>query len=252
MQSSTQVNRTHHVNDGYFKTIDTQEKAYWLGFLWADGSISKTAKRASGPNRLRVTQKAAEKAHLEQLRDIIGPDYELVPTHVGTPHQGFQLDINCRPLCASLEQLGYGPKDVRVHIPPIRKSLHRHFMRGYFDGDGCLSLYTQTMRGCTVLKQEWSLTGNRTLMAKMKMLLEDEAGTTPTVQLKPYKHSPGTASLRYGKKADIAALHEYLYKNATVYLESKHQKFVEFFSRYASKRIVPRRSTNSGMRTPVS
>lgn len=252
MRSSTQVNRTHAVKSDYFDRIDTQEKAYWLGFLWADASISRTAKRASGPNRLRVTQKLSEKAHLERFRDLIGPDYELTPTHVGTATPGVQLDINCRPLCEALERLGYGPKNVRVHIPPIRKDLVRHFMRGYFDGDGCLSVYEQPMRGYIVPRQEWSVTGNRTLLSEMKAVLESDAGTTPTVKMKPYKRSPGTVSLRYGKKADIMLLHGYLYEDAAVYLESKHQKFVEFFSRCASKRIVPRRSTNSGTRTPAS
>lgn len=234
MQASTQINRTHVLNDRYFSSIDTQEKAYWLGFIWADGSISQTTKRSSGPNRLRVTQKWPERTHLEAFRDAIGSDYELIRVpHVGG-HDTAQLDVNSRPFCEALEKLGYGPKTVRIHIPAIDPTLLRHFIRGYFDGNGGLSLYTQKVRKWTVFKQEWSITGNETLIAEIQDILSRDAGTTPTVQLKPYKRSPGTKSLRYGKKADIALLHEYLYENATVYLESKHEKFVEFFSRYAS------------------
>lgn len=238
MQPSTRINRTHSINDKYFDDIDTQEKAYWLGFIWADGSISKTAARSSGPNRLRITQKWSERKHLERFRNEIGSDYSLKHIYQNRCYKEnaelAQLDVNCRPLCAALEQLGYGPKNVRVHIPDINQSLLRHFMRGYFDGDGCLSIYTQQVRQYAVHKQEWSLTGNAVLMAKIKDILSEQAGTTPTVRLKTYKRSPMTASLRYGKKADIATLYEYLYENATVYLDPKHEKFVEFFSRLAS------------------
>lgn len=234
MQASTQINRKHVLNDGYFDKIDSQEKAYWLGFIWADGSISKTSKRSSGPNRLRVTQKWQERSHLEAFRDILGSDYELVRVPHAGGHDTAQLDVNCRPLCQALEKLGYGPKTVRIHVPDIDPYLRRHFMRGYFDGDGGLSLYQQKVRRWTVNKQEWSITGNAVLMGEMQVILSRDAGTTPTVQLKPYKRSPNTKSLRYGKKDDIHLLYEYLYKDATVYLNSKHEKFVEFFSRCAS------------------
>lgn len=203
MQPSTKINRKNTVGDTYFDKIDTQEKAYWLGFLWADGSISKTAKRASGPNRLRITQKWSEKAHLEKFRDALSSDYEIDRAKSRSPYGDppAQLDINCRPLCESLKRLGYGTKDVRIHIPKIPKNLMRHFIRGYFDGDGCLSVYTQQMRQYTILKQEWSITGKEPLLEEIKAVLSRDAGTTPTVSMKPYKRSPGTKSLRYGKKS---------------------------------------------------
>ncbi len=252
MQTSTQVNRKHTVNESYFNNIDTQEKAYWLGFIWADGSISKTSKRSSGPNRLRVTQKDAESDHLKKFKTAIGADNEIKFVDKGNGHIIAQLDINSRLLCESLQKLGYGPKNVRVHIPKIRKNLLHHFIRGYFDGDGCLSVYEQKVKKYMINKQEWSLTGNKILMQEIQDLLTVSAQVTPTVALKDYKKSPATASLRYGKNIDIILLYVYLYKNAAVYLHTKHNKFIEFFSRSASKRIVPRRSMNSGMPTRAS
>lgn len=231
MQTSTQINRKHTLNDRYFDNIDTQEKAYWLGFIWADGSISKTTKRSSGPNRLRVTQKWSERNHLTTFQDTLHSDYSIVKVPHAGGHDVAQLDINCRPLCAALEQLGYGPKTIRIHVPDLCPELLPHFMRGYFDGDGGLSLYTQKIKKWTVNKQEWSITGDSVLITEIQDILSRDANVTPTVQLKPYKRSPNTKSLRYGKKNDIVLLHEYLYKNATVYLQSKHDKFIEFFSR---------------------
>lgn len=72
-------------------------------------------------------------------------------------------------------------------------------------------------------------------MQNIKDILTENAGVTPTVKLKEYTRSDSdTVSLRYGKIGDVISLYHYLYDNATVYLESKHQKFVDFFSRLAS------------------
>lgn len=231
MQTSTNINRSHSIADNYFNKINTEEKAYWLGFIWADGSISKTAKRASGPNRLRVTQKWAEKEHLQKFINAIASNYKIKKVTRVSNHEIAQLDINCRPLCESLESLGYGPKNIRIHIPNIQRYLIPHFIRGYFDGDGCLSIYTQQIKTWSIPRQEWSITGNKTLISEIKYILSNDAKTTKNVSIKTYKHSPETVSLRYGKKGDIIKLYDYLYKNATVYLETKHKKFVQFFSR---------------------
>ena len=60
MLSSHDINRRHSLNTHFFDTIHNEEQAYWLGFLWADGSWSKTAPRCSGPNRLTLSQKLSE------------------------------------------------------------------------------------------------------------------------------------------------------------------------------------------------
>ena len=234
MQSLTMINRRHRINASYFDSIDTPEKAYWLGFVWADGCISKTTTRASGPNRMRLAQKWSERHHLERFNKTIEADYSITCVKHPNGAKVAQLDVNCRPFCEARERLGYDVKAKRVHVPAIPKALLPHFVRGYFDGDGCLSLYDQTVKQWTVHKQEWSITGQRGLMAEIKTILTADAGVTPSVELKQYKRSPDTASVRYGKKADVAKLHDYLYQNASVYLESKHQKFVDFLSRYAS------------------
>lgn len=234
MQSSTMINRRHTIDPYYFDNIDTQEKAYWLGFVWADGNIAKTSRRSSGPNRMRIAQKWSERHHIERLKTALSCDSIIKKISHDGGHDVAQLDINCRPLCAALERLGYDVKAKRIRIPPIPNHLIRHFVRGYFDGDGCLSIYTQQVRQWTICKQEWSLTGQKELMSEIKDTLTANAGTTPTVKLKGYKRSPDVASLRYGKKSDVVKLYGYLYEKATVYLPSKHLKFVEFFSRIAS------------------
>ncbi len=232
MQSSIyKINRKHTVNAQYFSQIDTPDKAYWLGFLWADGSISKTAARCSGPNRLRLAQKAAEREHLQLFLDTIEASYPIVEIHHASGAIVCQVDINSRPLCMALEQHGYGLKADRTDIPSMPKDLLRHFVRGYFDGDGCLSLYEQVVKKWTIHRQEWSITGSPALIEKIQALLNQETMVSQRVQLKTYRRTDKAVSLRYGRKSDIEALFEYLYQDAQLFLPSKHNKFVEHFLR---------------------
>lgn len=83
----------------------------------------------------------------------------------------------------------------------------------------------------TVNKQEFSLTGNEQLLLAIKQILEKSANVSDKVKLKHYKRTNKAVSLRYGKKQDIASLHQYLYKDATLYNENKNQKFVDFQNR---------------------
>lgn len=226
-----QINRRHTVNASYFDQIDTPEKAYWLGFLWADGNISRTAPRCSGPNRLRLSQKVPEKGHIQLFLDTIEADYEIDTLTNGEGRTTCQVDINSRPLCMALEALGYGLKADRTTIPPMPAELLHHFVRGYFDGDGCLSIYQQRYKHYVIERQEWSITGPPDLIQAIRSLLEEETSVSKKVRTKTYKRTTKAVSLRYGRRSDVEALHEYLYKDATVFLHSKHDKFVEHFLR---------------------
>lgn len=226
------TNRIHNVDHDYFEKINTQEKAYWLGFLWADGTISKTAPRCSGKNRITLSQKADNVEHLKLFAHTIKAPANIqyyVGTYNGQPSA--RLSINSRKFCIHLERLDFDIKSRRIHVPKMPKSLYRHFIRGYFDGDGCLSVYVQKSQKTPVNRQEFSLTGNEILMLDIKQILNEQTSVSKKVCIKRYKHTDKAVSLRYGGKADIATLEYYLYNNATVYLKEKHNKFIEFNSR---------------------
>lgn len=226
-----EINRKHTVNHHYFDQIDSEEKAYWLGFLWADGSISKTATRCSGKNRLTLSQKIKEIKHLKKFADALHSDSS-IQIREPMPNQKIAvLHINSRLLCESLENIGYGNKQDRLNIPKMPKKLLRHFIRGYFDGDGCLSIYEQKVKQWTIHRQEWSLTGPQRLIENIRDILNQQTTVSPSVKIKTYARTNKAVSLRYGKKADIDTLYHYLYDDATIYLDNKHQKFVDFYSR---------------------
>lgn len=223
------INRKYSVNAEYFSDINTQEKAYWLGFIWADGSINKTAPRCSGANRFTLTQVETEANHLQAFVQAIECNYTPVLKDLNRPlgKRTLALDVNSRPFCMALENLGYGTKEHRTDIPAMPRELLHHFIRGYFDGDGCLSVYKQN----DTRRQEWSLTGNEKLLVQIQNILNQETSVSKNVALKRYKRTTKAVGLRYGRRSDIPALYDYMYDGATVYMKSKHQKFEMFFQR---------------------
>lgn len=118
-------------DERYFKTIDTEIKAYLLGFIASDGSINK-----SGFN-IYVHEKDSDV--LYRLKDKICADIPIKPNKNNL--KGFSVnsilirDDICRHL-----NISPGKKDSIVSIPKsIPEELIIHFIRGYFDGDGSVN-----------------------------------------------------------------------------------------------------------------
>lgn len=227
-----QINRKHSINENYFKNIKTEKQAYWLGFLWADGNLTKTSERCSGKNRLCLSQKTSEIKHLKAFLKEINGNYQIKTKKVLEKYSISTIHINSRIFCKTLEEIGFDIKEKRTNIPKISKKLIRHFIRGYFDGDGCLSIYVQNIQNKWFTnKQELSFTGNPLFIQNLKNAIENEINITKTIKIKTYKKTTKATSLRYGKKEDVDKIFHYLYDNSTIYLKSKYNKFIEFYSR---------------------
>lgn len=233
--SKYNINRKHKVNHEYFDKIDSEEKAYWIGFLWADGSLSKTSKRCLEKNRLAVAQTTKDINQLIMLKKALNSDSIIKTKTVNNNYAKEKsistLTINSTYLCKTLEAHGMSKKETRTDIPKMPKTLIRHFIRGYFDGDGCLSIYEQHVCKYTINRQEFSLTGNEPLLLKIQSIFEENTNVSKNIQIKNYKRTKKAVSLRYGGKVSVQAIFEYLYKNATVYNENKYNKFIEFSSK---------------------
>lgn len=127
--------RRHAVATDYFRSIDTEAKAYWLGFLCADGHVSKAE------TWVEVGLAACDADHLRKLCDAIAPTAQLREMRKngfsGTP--AFKVQINSRELCRDLIRQGVTRPGVPRHPPPgLPPELVRHYLRGLFDGDGCI------------------------------------------------------------------------------------------------------------------
>ena len=92
-------------------------------------------------------------------KDIISPDARTftVEAHKTTgrngqevnAHKSFGVDITSAKLCTDLVNLGigYNKSYSDLHIPEMPENLVRHFIRGYFDGDGCITIWLSKEKG---------------------------------------------------------------------------------------------------------
>lgn len=133
--------RKYTLNENYFETIDSEDKAYWLGFIYADGFITKR-KPGHGQNVLGIT--LAEKDHLEKFAGNIETNkpvktYEKKNAyHKGGISHEHKLALISNKLVSDVERLGVLERKTFLleNLPNIPKELKRDFIRGYFDGDG--------------------------------------------------------------------------------------------------------------------
>ena len=135
------TNRRYDVNHNYFEVIDTEDKAYWLGFLYADGCVRKT--KSGSQVVLKLSQK--DEDHLNLFKNNIESEHKV--THhrnntvskKGTPSfsNNCIIRINSNKLVEDLIKQGCIPrKTFTIDKPTIDEKFYKDFIRGYYDGDG--------------------------------------------------------------------------------------------------------------------
>ena len=125
----------------FFKNIETEIQAYLLGFHAADGSINLERNTL----RVKVTKTDSEIIDLFQnyispeayTRDVNGFTTIIRDKEVVTK-TAYEINITSKILINDVINLGFGPNKTysELKLPNIPEQLIRHFIRGYFDGDG--------------------------------------------------------------------------------------------------------------------
>ena len=119
----------------YFSNIDSKEKAYWLGFLYADGCVH------SNSNEISITSK--DRDHLEKFRKAIKSKNKIsesIDRRFSSLPKIYHFSIRDKQLKSDLIKWGCVPNKslTLTKIPNIPRDFVSHFIRGYFDGDGSL------------------------------------------------------------------------------------------------------------------
>lgn len=133
--------RKYLLNENYFSIIDTPQKAYWLGFLSADGYISED----NGVVTIRLQHK--DRSHLESFLKNIESSKKVKAIKInldGKEHLQSGVSVNSRKMVNDLVSHGcYQGKSLTLKPPSFLKedSLIDAWILGYYDGDGGISVY---------------------------------------------------------------------------------------------------------------
>ena len=132
--------KLYEVNSKFFDKINSPAKAYFLGWVVSDGSVSKK-------NTLSLRLQIEDIKILEILRKVIESTNTIkLISYKNTIHSHWKdqagLVIHNKKICESLRKLGYNNTKTQTAKFPkfLSKKLIPHFLRGLFEGDGCLSI----------------------------------------------------------------------------------------------------------------
>lgn len=123
--------KKYSVDEAFFKCIDSESKAYALGFLLTDGHVHKNGKR--------IYFKSTDFDVLEKLKDSLrytGP-LLLANKEVRNWKECRVLQINRKSMVKDLSNIGiFNNKNETAPWLNLDHDLQRHFIRGLIDGDG--------------------------------------------------------------------------------------------------------------------
>lgn len=224
--------RLHHCNEHYFDVIDAEEKAYWLGYIMADGCVTTSTSKRSGPNEFTINCKEEDVNHLKKLNVALNSDYPIRVTEKCDHKRGFywtsaELRIRSVRLCNSLIKNQVVPRKTGKEVIPdtVYGTYVIPFIRGFFDGDG--SIFRRPLcYGVHVGKS------SQQIIVQIQDLFSVNG-----ITWKMYVNHNYTVPFYYldtNKQETVTAILHLLYDNATVYLERKFQKAQEVFKSIGS------------------
>ena len=202
-------------NEHIFDSIDTEEKAYWLGFIYADGCVTKNR------NQFEISLKGSDVNHLYKFNKFM--QYQGNNVKMGTVNCNGKICTRCRwsivnkHLKERLIEIGCVPnKSLILKFPNLTifsdKKLVYSFIRGYFDGDG--SLFNSGNR--IIIK----IIGTKEFLTSLNSIFPS----------KVIKKDPRTKSNTYSydiyKRSDVLTFLNLIYKNANIFLDRKYQKYI--------------------------
>lgn len=210
--------RKYSLNECLFESIDTEEKAYWLGFLYADGYVSE--KR----DVIELALAETDKRHLIKFNNFLETERPLgkkIKKMNGKEYIGYRAAVSSKKIKKDLMNKGCLPgKTKKLSFPSsnlVSDKLLSHFIRGYFDGDGSTTLIKEKFLSVEILGTEEFLQGllNRISLDK---------------NIHSFNHSKTTFRVQIFGSFALPFL-ETIYKDSTIHLSRKYNIYSNFINR---------------------
>lgn len=215
------------LNEDYFSVIDTEQKAYFLGLIYADGYVGD-----ENFNNIVISLSGEDGYMVQEFANAINFTGSLRIDKQGGGYKNAKpktvLNFSSEKMSSDLRKIGLYPNKSTTldFLPEIDEELYRHFIRGYFDGDGGITSststsYHQTKEGKKVYKNlgyKMDIIGTKEFVKKLREKM-------------PIKHCRYTQSnsdnmyyLSLSSREDLPVIFDYFYKDATVYFKRKFNK----------------------------
>lgn len=223
--------RKENIKTNIFNPVNTPEAAYILGFYIADGCLNG--------NKFVITLNEKDKEILEKIRDYMSPITKLIYKKETINKQGivshpmYSFAFSCKEIVSCLEDLGLGKnktylsKSIKNVVP---KELMWDFIRGYWDGDGCISSSNVTKNvketsynyiniGFTIISKDPDI------LNEMNEFFIEEGINTHV-----YPDNKGNYLVGTHSKPEIEKIYNKLYTSSNLFMERKRTRFNEIMT----------------------
>lgn len=206
------INKKYKIDQDFFKQIDNEVKAYWLGYIMADGTIIVN-------NSYKLGLVSIDKELLEKFKQdtkSTHPIYEYL--NKVNNKTIYSMAINDKIFVNHLINQGVMPRKTYYLIfPNIIDNLLNHFIRGYWDGDGSVSFYSRKRLAISVV-------GTELFIKALALCLREKCG------LKSSNYFNHSNNLYCFSRTQRQALKicNFLYNNATNFLQRKYDNYLKY------------------------
>lgn len=213
----------YFLNQNYFENIDNEWKAYWLGFLYADGYVINRDKNNKKQNIVGLGLKQEDKSHIKKFANSIQSNSPIKDYKTNYKDNCASKIMICnKKFCNDLVKNGcIENKTFLLRFPELREDLIRHFIRGYFDGDGCISININKK----IVRV--NIVGTYDILKTICYIFNKEFNANiPKFQTKnKYSENEKVYSIQWGNVYTCKKIYQYLYKDCNIYLDRKLKKF---------------------------
>lgn len=224
---SNKINsRKFEVDHSYFKNIDDEHKAYWWGFICADGYLTCG-------NKVCIALAECDIEHLKKFAHDINTDYSIKTYKKSIGKNYSRIQITSDEMYKDLKCLGViEHKSLKLAAPEIEDiDLKRHFIRGYYDGDGSISYYKVNYW----YAYKFKITGTTSMLNFIKDFIENNTKIKVGAFYKRRKNDTDNYSFDIGGNIQVVKLLELLYYNSTIYLDRKYERYMTLYNHYNSR-----------------
>lgn len=213
-------------NYNFFDKIDSEAKAYWLGFMYADGYISNDG-------YVGISLSIKDKSHLEKYRKELNCTYKIhdyMPneTNKYTKNKYSRLTFKNKYMCDVLNSKGcFYNKSLKLIFPDeniVPKALLKHFIRGYFDGDGSLITSKNSIN--------FKICGTKEFLEGIIDTFNEniEKYNFKKSLYKRRDDNKNNFYISYGGRLKTIEVMKWLYEDSSIYLDRKYELYLNLLN----------------------
>lgn len=220
-----------YCNTEYFDNINTEDKAYWLGFIWADGYLAKTNSKTC-PYRFGIAISDIDYEHLELFKKHIESTHKIATYDVvggykvGATYCRFFISEN--KISNALMYHGIAPNKSKstdcVKLGNFEYNIAKHIIRGYADGNGS---YRESGG-----YYKFDITGNKESLCEIDEFFKKYCGVNFKWGERHPERDNNNYTISVSNIKDMKKITDILIEDAETYLKRKNDKMLEFLKKY--------------------